>query len=69
MKKRFQTGNLNLLFGRLLLDMHQYIKADAYFQMMLKVLPSQHPDLSSIHDYIGDLKLRTTDYNNALTHF
>ena len=31
-KEKFQKGNLNLLFGRLLLDMHQYIKAMPTFK-------------------------------------
>lgn len=68
-KQKFHKGNFNLLFGRLLLDMHQYGKADAYFQMIRKVLPARHPDLASIHDHIGDLHMRTTNYSDALAHF
>lgn len=71
-KKKFQNGNKNLLFGRLLLDMHQYTKAESYFQLMLKketVLHKQYIYLASIHDYIGDLKMRTTNYQKALTSF
>lgn len=72
MKKKFQNGNKNLLFGRLLLDMHQYTKAESYFQLMLQkeaVSCKQYVDLASIHDYIGDLKMRTTNYQKALKNF
>jgi hypothetical protein len=72
MKKKFQSGNKNLLFGRLLLDMHQYTKAESYFQLMLQketVSCKQYVYLASIHDYIGDLKMRTTNYQKALTSF
>ena len=68
-KAKFQKGNLNLLLGRLLLDMHQYAKADAYFQMILKALPARHSDRASIYDHIGDLHMRTTNYYSALSYF
>jgi len=45
-KEKFQNGNINLLFGRLLLDMNQYTKAESYFRMMLNVLPKSHLDIA-----------------------
>ena len=69
MKQKYQNGNINLLFGRLLLDMAQYTKAESYFQMMLNVLPKTHPDRASVYEYIGDLNMRTTNWNEALKHF
>ncbi|CAF1685015.1 unnamed protein product, partial [Adineta ricciae] len=36
-RKRYGSGeNVNFIFGRLLLDMNQYTKAESYFQMILK---------------------------------
>ena len=64
-KGEFQIGNMNLLFGRLLLNIGYYEKADSYFQLMLKVLHKDHEDLASVYDSIGDLKLRTTNWKEA----
>jgi uncharacterized protein HemY len=69
MKQKYQNGNINLWFGRLLLDMTQYTKAESYFRMMLNVLPKSHPDRASVYEYIGDLNMRTTNWNEALRNF
>jgi tetratricopeptide (TPR) repeat protein len=69
MKTKFENGNINLLFGRLLLDMNQHIKAESYFQMMLNVLPKSHADLALVYDCIGDLKMHTTNWNEAFKNF
>jgi tetratricopeptide (TPR) repeat protein len=68
-KKKYLNGDINLLFGRLLLDMNQYIKAESYFQMLLQVLPRSNKDLAVVYDHIGDLNMRKTNYNKALTNF
>jgi len=68
-KNKFQTGNMNLLFGQLLLNTGHYEKAASYFQLMLKVLPKHHSDLASVYDSIGNLNLRTTNWNEALKNF
>ncbi|CAF1570958.1 unnamed protein product, partial [Didymodactylos carnosus] len=68
-KNKFQKMNINLLFGKLLIDMHQYDKAEVYFNMMLQVLSEQHPDLPSIYDHIGNLKMHTNNYYGAFHNF
>jgi tetratricopeptide (TPR) repeat protein len=60
---------MNLLFGQLLLNTGHYEKAASYFQLMLKVLPKHHSDLASVYDSIGNLNLRTTNWNEALKNF
>ncbi len=52
---------MNLLFGRYLLDAGYYLRADLYFQMMLKVIPKYHIDLALVHDSIGDMNMRITN--------
>ena len=37
--------------------------------MILNALPARHSDHASIHDQIGDLHMRTTNYYGALPHF
>ena len=68
-KTKFQNGNINLLFGRLLIDMNHHIKAESYFQMLINVLPKSHPDLPLVYDYIGDLHMHTTNWNKAFKNF
>ena len=69
MRQKFQNCNINLLFGRLLLDMAQYSKAESYFQMMLQTLPKSHEDIASVYDHMGDLNMQTTNWNEALRNF
>ncbi|CAF1393953.1 unnamed protein product [Adineta steineri] len=69
MREKFEKGNINLLFGRLLLDMKQYAKVESYFRMMLSILPREHEDLASVYDHIGDLNMRITNWNEAYTSF
>ncbi|CAF1187939.1 unnamed protein product [Didymodactylos carnosus] len=70
-RKKFETcsSTNNMLFGRLLLDMGHYTKAESYFQMMLNVLPKNHKDRASIYDHIGDLHMHTTNWNEAFKCF
>ncbi|CAF0975180.1 unnamed protein product [Rotaria sp. Silwood1] len=67
-RKKFQSGSINLLFGRLLLDMHQFVKAESYFQMMLRVLPSHHEDLALVYDHLGDLNMHVSNWNEAFLY-
>ncbi|UJR34657.1 hypothetical protein I4U23_027434 [Adineta vaga] len=69
MKNKFEKTNLNLLFGRLLIDMGLFDKAQSYFNLILQVLPDQHQDLPLIYDYLGDLQMRITNYNRAFEYF
>ncbi|UJR08045.1 hypothetical protein I4U23_012322 [Adineta vaga] len=68
-KNKFQHGNQNLLFGRLLLDSDHYEEANSYFQLMIKVLPKSHQDLGTVYDAIGNLNMRITNWNEALKNF
>ncbi|CAF1005706.1 unnamed protein product, partial [Didymodactylos carnosus] len=70
-RKKFETCSSmnNILFGRLLLDMGHYTKAESYFQMMLNVLPKKHKDRASIYDHIGDVHMHTTNWNEAFKCF
>ncbi len=68
-RKKFQTGNVNMLFGRLLIDMGHYAKAESYFQLMLQVLPKNHADFALAYDHMGDLYMRMTNWNEALRNF
>jgi len=69
MQNKFRNGSINLLFGRLLIDMQHHAKAESYFQMILQVLPKNHEDLVSVHDHIGDLNMRINNWNEAYTSF
>ncbi|CAF3527350.1 unnamed protein product [Rotaria socialis] len=66
--REFRTSNINLMFGRLLLEMNEYTKAQSYFHMMLQVLPKSHEDLALVYDHIGDLKMRTTNCGAAFVN-
>jgi predicted negative regulator of RcsB-dependent stress response len=68
-KKEVHKGNLNLMFGRLLIDINEYAKAESYFQMMLQVLPTYHEDVPLVYDHIGDLSMKTTNWNEAFINY
>ena len=68
-KREFFQGNINFIFGRLLLDMNKFTKAESYFQMMLQVLSRSHEDLALVYDHIGDLNMRKTNWKEAFAHF
>ncbi|CAF1289003.1 unnamed protein product [Adineta ricciae] len=69
MEEKFHNTNDNLLFGHLLIDMNQYVKANSYFQMILKLLPKSHYDVPLVYDYIGDLNMYITNWNEALKSY
>ncbi|CAM4923112.1 unnamed protein product [Rotaria socialis] len=66
--REFRTSNINLMFGRLLLEMNEYTKAQSYFHMMLQVLPKSREDLALVYDHIGDLNMRTTNCGAAFVN-
>lgn len=68
MSRKFHNRNINLLFGRLLIDMHQLVKAESYFQMMLRELPNHHEDLPSVYDHIADINMRISNWNEAFLY-
>jgi len=68
-RKQLHNGNINLMFGHLLITMNEDAKAEAYFRMLLKDLPRTDNDLPSVYDYVGELNMRTTNWNEALKNF
>jgi tetratricopeptide (TPR) repeat protein len=68
-KRQYYHENINLMFGRLLLDTNEYIKAESYFRIILQLLPKSHEDSALIYDHIGDLNMRTSNWNEALKNF
>jgi tetratricopeptide (TPR) repeat protein len=68
-RKQLHNGNINLMFGYLLITMNEDVKAEAYFRMLLKDLPRTHDDLPSVYDYVGELNMRTTNWKEALKNF
>ncbi|CAF0943229.1 unnamed protein product [Adineta steineri] len=68
-KKEFRQENINLLFGRLLIEMNEYCKAELYFRMLLQELPRSHQDIPLAYDYIGDLNMRSSNWNEAFHNF
>lgn len=69
-----------IYFGRLLmLEMNEVDRADEYFQMLLKTLPSDHPDVAEVYNQIGGVhymnahkltgQLRNTQLDCALEMF
>lgn len=69
MRKKFQNGNINLLFGRLLIDMGHLTKAESYFHMILQILPKDHEHVASVYDHIGYLNMRAQNWNEAYRNF
>jgi tetratricopeptide (TPR) repeat protein len=67
--EKFQIQNMNLLFGKHILNMGYYSAAECYFQQMLQELPKNHKDIPLIYHFIGDIKMRITNWNEALTNF
>ena len=68
-KREFHQTNINLMLGRLLMDMNECTKAESYFQMMLSVLPESHEDLPFIYDHLGDLNMIKTNWKEAFYNF
>ncbi|CAF4606930.1 unnamed protein product [Rotaria sp. Silwood2] len=57
-------------FGRLLLnEMGQVNQAGKYFNMLLKSLPSDHSDIASVHNAIGNVYERKGEFNLALKNY
>ncbi|CAF3795402.1 unnamed protein product, partial [Rotaria sordida] len=57
-------------FGRLLLnEMGQVNQAGKYFNMLLKSLPFDHPDIASVHNATGNVCERKGEFNLALKNY
>ncbi|UJR12426.1 hypothetical protein I4U23_016602 [Adineta vaga] len=69
-QKKFSKININLFFGKLLIDMHHYDKAESYFKMISRNLPEpNHYDQPSINEYLGDIKMRVKSFYKAYEYF
>jgi tetratricopeptide (TPR) repeat protein len=73
MRNKYKNMKINLLFGRYLLDMNYLSKAESYFQMLLHECSNSNQyydeDLLFINDSLGELHMRTTNYNQAYQYF
>lgn len=59
-----------IYFGRLLTkELAQMDRAEKYFQMLLKSLPSDHEDIAAVYLQMGTIYDRRGDLNAALKHF
>jgi len=67
--EKFQIQNINILFGQHILNMGYYTAADSYFRQMLLELPEHHKHIALVYDFIGDMKMRITNWNEALKNF
>ncbi|CAF1461271.1 unnamed protein product [Adineta steineri] len=61
----FRNTNIEIYFGRLLISLNQYEKAESYFLMLSHILSKTHDDIASIHDHLGYLHLQTTNWSAA----
>ena len=59
-----------IYFGRLLIkDLGQIDRAEKYFEMLLKALPSNHEHISAVYNQIGNIHDRRGNLNLALKYF
>ncbi|UJR19231.1 hypothetical protein I4U23_022360 [Adineta vaga] len=59
-----------IYFGRLLIkDLGQINRAEKYFEMLLKTLPSNHEHISAVYNQIGNIHDRRGNLNLALKYF
>ena len=68
-KSEFHREHINLMFGDLLIEMNEYSKAESYFRMLLQELPRSHEDISLVYDYIGNLNMKSNNWNEAFRNF
>jgi tetratricopeptide (TPR) repeat protein len=69
-KKEMKEHSPTMLFGRLLLiEMDQVGKAEKYFEMLLKTLPSDHQDMASVYNSIGNVYDRKREFSLALEYY
>ncbi|CAF1147762.1 unnamed protein product [Didymodactylos carnosus] len=68
MRQELEETNPTRLFGKLLLDMGQYSKAEAYFRLVLDTLPKDHADFPSLYHGLGYLHYLRHEYDQALKY-
>jgi tetratricopeptide (TPR) repeat protein len=69
-KREMEEYTPIIYFGRLLLfQLGQVDRAGKYFNMLLKSLPSDHPDIASVYNNIGNVHYQKEDFNLALKNY
>lgn len=68
-KRKFQDGNINFVFGRLLLEMNEYVKAESYFKRLLEMPSSISKDRPTIYDFIAKLNMQISNWKEAFKYF
>ncbi|CAF4119734.1 unnamed protein product [Adineta steineri] len=69
-KQQMEEYSPLIYFGRLLLnELGQVDRAGKYFNMLLKSLPQDHPDLAAVYNHIGIVHNRRKELNLALKNF
>jgi tetratricopeptide (TPR) repeat protein len=66
-KQEMEECSPIIYFGRLLIvELGQVDRAGKYFNMLLKSLPSDHPDVASVYNGIGNVHDQRNELNLAL---
>ncbi|CAF4046149.1 unnamed protein product, partial [Adineta steineri] len=69
-KQQMEEYTPLIYFGRLLLnELGQVDRAGKYFNMLLKSLPHDHPDIAAIFNHIGAVHYKRNEYNLALRNY
>ncbi|CAF5017745.1 unnamed protein product [Rotaria sp. Silwood1] len=68
MRKDLAETNPTRLFGKLLIDMGQYSKAEQYYQLVLNTLPKNHDDFPSLYHGLGYTHYVREQYVEALKY-
>ncbi len=57
------------LFGRLLIEMDEQVKAKKYFELLLETTSkNNHLDIATIHSYLGRIARDNHLFDEALSH-
>ncbi|CAF1590320.1 unnamed protein product, partial [Adineta steineri] len=69
-KQQMEESSPLIYFGRLLLnELGQVDRAGKYFNMLLKSLPHDHPDIASVYNGIGVVHDKRNELNLALKNY
>ncbi|CAF3875833.1 unnamed protein product [Rotaria sp. Silwood1] len=69
-KQEMEENTPIIYFGRLLIYQLGHVdRAGKYFNMLLKSLPSDHPDIAAVYNNIGNVHDRKDEWNLALKNY
>ncbi|CAF0952618.1 unnamed protein product [Rotaria sordida] len=68
MRKDLAETNPTRLFGKLLIDMGQYSRAERYYELILNSLPKNHEDFPSLYHGLGYTHYVRGNYTQALKY-